>query len=172
MGPTMASTAQDPQTSSSSSPPPLNRMEDAPPEQKTYATKFDKYRAGNADLAQRMQTQAGIRGGLGGLAVGSLLMLFAQARYPWVRRQTLAGKAFLACWPAAFGFTIYAENALMAFEKDNQGYDNAVRQKAMQELGKMGKMSTETNIRLWRDKYEEAFFQSQQAQGSVQAGKS
>lgn len=68
--------------------------------------------------------------------------------------------------------TARTENALMAFEKDNQGYDNAVRQKAMQELGKMGKMSTETNIRLWRDKYEEAFFQSQQAQGSVQAGKS
>lgn len=32
-------------------------MEDAPPEQKTYATKFDKYRAGNADLAQRMQVR-------------------------------------------------------------------------------------------------------------------
>lgn len=52
----------------------------------------------------------------------------------------------------------------MKFEKNNQGYDNAVRQRAMQELGKMGKMSTETNIRAWRDKYEDAVFKQQQPQ--------
>lgn len=49
----------------------------------------------------------------------------------------------------------------MKFEKHNQGYDNAVRQRAMQELGKMGKMSTETNIRAWRDQHEAAVFQQQ-----------
>lgn len=50
----------------------------------------------------------------------------------------------------------------MHFEKNNQGYDNAVRQRAMQELGKVGQMATETNIRNWRDKYEATVFQNQQ----------
>lgn len=47
------------------------------------------------------------------------LMLAAQARYPWVRRQTLAGKAFLACWPAAFGCTSFTLLLLTPFGQDS-----------------------------------------------------
>lgn len=35
-------------------------------------------------------------------------VVFVRCRFPWMRRQTLAGKAFLTFWGTAFGMVTYA----------------------------------------------------------------
>lgn len=48
----------------------------------------------------------------GTLLAGSIIAL-CHWRYPWMRRQTLAGKAFLTFWGSALGMTVYADKYLI-----------------------------------------------------------
>ncbi|PRQ71453.1 hypothetical protein AAT19DRAFT_10311 [Rhodotorula toruloides] len=53
--------------------------------------------------ADRLQVMGAREGAIKGTLVAGTLMALAQWRYPWVQKQTLAGKAFLVMWGTIFG---------------------------------------------------------------------
>ncbi|TNY24645.1 hypothetical protein DMC30DRAFT_385897 [Rhodotorula diobovata] len=67
-----------------------------------------RHGAEDEEIAYRLQVMGAREGFIKGALVGGTLMTLANWRFPWVQRQTLAGKTFLASWAAIFGMVTHA----------------------------------------------------------------
>jgi len=115
----------------------------------------DARRSAHEAEAYRLQIKGATEGGIKGLIIGGLFVTFLHLQFPLVRRQTLAGKTFLASWFGIFGLVTQADKYLLRFEAYNRIHDNAIRDKAMADLSSKGMLPTEHAIRQWRDRYDE-----------------
>lgn len=121
-------------------------MADSPKTQRT------KYGEEDAAKAYRLQVMGAREGAIKGTLVAGTLMLLANWRFPLVRRQTLAGKAFLTMWGTIFGMSIYSDKYLIAYEQHQRASSERWRNRARQELSAQGTIPTESLMMQWKAK--------------------
>ncbi|BGP32209.1 hypothetical protein JCM10296v2_003989 [Rhodotorula toruloides] len=81
-------------------------------------------------------------------------MALAQWRYPWVQKQTLAGKAFLVMWGTIFGMVTYADHYLLQWEAEHRMQSEQWRTQARSELAAQGTVPSESAMRAWKTAYD------------------
>ncbi|BGP40301.1 hypothetical protein JCM10449v2_004260 [Rhodotorula kratochvilovae] len=81
-------------------------------------------------------------------------MALANWRFPWVQRQTLAGKTFLASWAAIFGMVTHADHYLLQWETNHRVQSERWRTMARNELAAQGTVPSETAMRAWKAAYD------------------
>ncbi|KAJ8294105.1 hypothetical protein OF846_002675 [Rhodotorula toruloides] len=74
--------------------------------------------------------------------------------FPLVRRQTLAGKAFLVSWGTIFGMIIYADHYLLKWEQDHRIQAERWREMARRELSAKGIIASETTMQKWKTDFD------------------
>jgi len=116
------------------------------------ADDFQTERKRQIAQAHRLQVIGAVEGGLKGLAIGGAFVTGLHYIFPLVRRQTLAGKAFLTSWFGIYGMTIYADKYLLKYEALQMKHEEAWRNQARQELAAAGRIATETAMYAWRTK--------------------
>ncbi|SCZ88191.1 BZ3500_MvSof-1268-A1-R1_Chr2-1g04248 [Microbotryum saponariae] len=77
------------------------------------------------------------------------------ARFPWMQRQTLAGKAFLTMWGTIFGMVTHADYYLLKWEAEHRRKAEEWRTRARIELAAQGSVPSETTMRAWKKKDDE-----------------
>ncbi|KAK4049483.1 hypothetical protein OIO90_005434 [Microbotryomycetes sp. JL221] len=107
------------------------------------------------EIAYRLQVMGAREGAIKGTLISGALMLFANYRYPFVRRQTLAGKAFLTCWGTVFGMVIYADHYLLDWERQHRAESEKWRTAARKELSAQGVVPSETSMRKWKAAFDQ-----------------
>ncbi|GAA5827622.1 hypothetical protein JCM5353_008747 [Sporobolomyces roseus] len=118
------------------------------PAKRTYHGEED------AEIAYKLQVLGAREGAIKGTIVGGTLMALAQWRYPWVQRQTLAGKAFLVMWATIFGMVTHADHYLLQYEAEHRVASERWRTQARNELAAKGVVPSETAMREWKSKYD------------------
>ncbi|GAA6013802.1 hypothetical protein JCM10207_008196 [Rhodosporidiobolus poonsookiae] len=113
-----------------------------------------RYGAEDEEIAYRLQVMGAREGFIKGALVGGTLMVLANWRFPFVRRQTLAGKTFLASWVAIFGMVTHADHYLLEYEKTHRAEQERWRTKARNELAAQGLVPSETAMRTWKANYD------------------
>ncbi|GAA6061362.1 hypothetical protein JCM10212_005816 [Sporobolomyces blumeae] len=107
-----------------------------------------------ADVAYRLQVMGAREGAIKGTIVGGTLMALAQWRFPWVQRQTLAGKSFLVMWATIFGMVTHADHYLLKWEAEHRVQAEKWRTQARNELSAKGIVPSETAMRDWKASYD------------------
>uniref|UniRef100_A0A0K3CNY7 Uncharacterized protein n=1 Tax=Rhodotorula toruloides TaxID=5286 RepID=A0A0K3CNY7_RHOTO len=123
----------------------------------TRHTDRTRYGQEDEDIAYRLQIigarEGAIRGTLiAGAAVA--LCVFSSSPFPLVRRQTLAGKAFLVSWGTIFGMIIYADHYLLKWEQDHRIQAERWREMARRELSSKGIIASETTMQKWKSDFD------------------
>ncbi|GAA5988426.1 hypothetical protein JCM11641_005338 [Rhodosporidiobolus odoratus] len=113
-----------------------------------------RHGAEDEEIAYRLQVMGAREGFLKGSLVGGTLMFLANWRFPWVRRQTLAGKVFLASWASIFGMVTHADHYLLEYEKGHRASQERWRTMARNELAAKGVVPSETHMREWKADYD------------------
>ncbi|GAA5969072.1 hypothetical protein JCM3765_003427 [Sporobolomyces pararoseus] len=108
-----------------------------------------------AEIAYKLQVLGAREGAIKGTLVGGTLMALAQWRYPWVQRQTLAGKAFLVMWATIFGMVTHADHYLLQYEAEHRVASEKWRTQARNELAAKGIVPSETAMRTWKADYDD-----------------
>ncbi|GAA5874421.1 hypothetical protein JCM16303_005848 [Sporobolomyces ruberrimus] len=103
-----------------------------------------------AEIAYKLQVLGAREGAIKGTVIGGTLMALAQWRYPWVQRQTLAGKAFLVMWATIFGMVTHADHYLLQYEAEHRVAAEKWRTQARNELAAKGIVPSETAMRNWK----------------------
>ncbi|GAA5856767.1 hypothetical protein JCM8547_008831 [Rhodosporidiobolus lusitaniae] len=85
-----------------------------------------------------------------GTLIAGGLMALAQWRFPLVRRQTLAGRAFVVSWGSIFGMVIYADHYLLEWEQAHKREQEKWREAARRDLSSRGSIPTESAMRAWK----------------------
>ncbi|KAM0791501.1 hypothetical protein ACM66B_005954 [Microbotryomycetes sp. NB124-2] len=106
------------------------------------------------EIAYRLQVMGAREGAIKGTLISGALMLFANYRFPFVRRQTLAGKVFLTSWGTVFGMVIYADHYLLDWERKHKAESERWRTMARKELSGQGIVPSETSMRKWKANYD------------------
>ncbi|GAA5996676.1 uncharacterized protein JCM10292_003128 [Rhodotorula paludigena] len=106
------------------------------------------------DIAYRLQVMGAREGAIKGTLVGVTLVALANWRFPWVQRQTLAGKAFLASWFSIFGMVTHADHYLLKWEQEHRIVSERWRNQARNELAAKGTVPSETAMRRWKADYD------------------
>ncbi|GAA6047479.1 hypothetical protein NBRC10513_004006 [Rhodotorula toruloides] len=146
----------------------------------TRHTDRTRYGQEDEDIAYRLQIigarEGAIRGTLiAGAAVALCVFSSSPAnwRFPLVRRQTLAGKAFLVSWGTIFGMIIYAgslalpppqhvahtdkertDHYLLKWEQDHRIQAERWREMARRELSSKGIIASETTMQKWKSDFD------------------
>ncbi|GAA5838813.1 hypothetical protein JCM3766R1_004217 [Sporobolomyces carnicolor] len=107
-----------------------------------------------AEIAYKLQVLGAREGAIKGTVIGGTLMALAQWRYPWVQRQTLAGKAFLVMWATIFGMVTHADHYLLQYEAEHRVASEKWRTQARNELAAQGIVPSETAMRTWKVDYD------------------
>ncbi|GAA6023554.1 hypothetical protein JCM11491_005341 [Sporobolomyces phaffii] len=107
-----------------------------------------------AEIAYNLQVLGAREGAIKGTVIGGTLMALAQWRYPWVQRQTLAGKAFLVMWATIFGMVTHADHYLLQWEGEHRVAAEKWRTQARNELAAQGMVPSETAMRTWKADYD------------------
>ncbi|GAA5916006.1 uncharacterized protein JCM6883_006249 [Sporobolomyces salmoneus] len=103
-----------------------------------------------AEIAYKLQVLGAREGAIKGTVIGGTLM----ALYPWVQRQTLAGKAFLVMWATIFGMVTHADHYLLQYEAEHRVASEKWRTQARNELAAKGIVPSETAMRHWKSEYD------------------
>lgn len=109
-----------------------------------------RHRDEHVQYAYKIQTEAALRGMLVWTIAGASTVFMAHHLFPLVRRQTLAGKAFLTSGFTIFGLCTGAEAVLQHHETQQRSEENIIRDRARLELGKRGMVASEAEIERWR----------------------
>ncbi|TIA93345.1 hypothetical protein E3P99_00120 [Wallemia hederae] len=112
---------------------------------------YDRGRRTDAvDYAHKLQIWHGTIGMLKYTCYGSILVYLANMRFPWMQRQTLAGKAFVVSSFSIFGLVVSADSHLLSHERQQGSVENEVRRRALEDLSeKHGIVASEGQIRRW-----------------------
>lgn len=112
---------------------------------------YDRGRRSDAvDYAHKLQIWHGSMGMLKYSCYGAILMYLANLRFPWVQRQTLAGKAFVVSSFGIFGLVVSADSHLLSHERQQGSVENEVRRRALEDLSaNHGIVASEGQIRRW-----------------------
>ncbi|KAI5475178.1 hypothetical protein MNV49_001865 [Pseudohyphozyma bogoriensis] len=102
--------------------------------------------------AYRLQVLGAREGAIKGTLVAGTLVALAHWRFPLVRRQTLAGKAFLTMWGTIFGMVTHADHYLLEWEEQHRRASEKWRNQARAEMAGQGLIPTETSMRQWKAK--------------------
>ncbi|GAA5923883.1 hypothetical protein JCM1841_001424 [Sporobolomyces salmonicolor] len=119
----------------------------------------------DAEIAYRLQVMGAREGAIKGTLVGGTLVALANwrcaielihspDRFPWMRRQTLAGKAFLVSWVTIFGMVTHADHYLLNWEQEHRVASERWRTQARNELSAQGLVPSETAMRRWKEDYD------------------
>uniref|UniRef100_A0A0K3CKK3 Uncharacterized protein n=1 Tax=Rhodotorula toruloides TaxID=5286 RepID=A0A0K3CKK3_RHOTO len=109
-----------------------------------------RHSAEEEDIAYRLQVMGAREGAIKGTLVAGTLM----ALYPWVQKQTLAGKAFLVMWGTIFGMVTYADHYLLQWEAEHRMQSERWRTQARSELAAQGTVPSESAMRAWKTAYD------------------
>ncbi|PWN28487.1 hypothetical protein BDZ90DRAFT_231474 [Jaminaea rosea] len=109
-----------------------------------------RHRDDHVQYAYTIQREAGLRGMLIWTIAGASTVFMAHHLFPLVRRQTLAGKAFLTSGFTIFGLCTGAESVLQHHETQQRSEENLIRDRARAELGRRGVVASEAEIERWR----------------------
>ncbi|BGP08209.1 hypothetical protein JCM10049v2_004055 [Rhodotorula toruloides] len=127
----------------------------------TRHTDRTRYGQEDEDIAYRLQIIGAREGAIRGtLVAGAAVALWgfsssrANWRFPLVRRQTLAGKAFLVSWGTIFGMIIYADHYLLKWEQDHRIQAERWREMARRELSAKGIIASETTMQKWKTDFD------------------
>ncbi|BGP24736.1 hypothetical protein Rt10032_c02g1160 [Rhodotorula toruloides] len=113
-----------------------------------------RHSAEDEDIAYRLQVMGAREGAIKGTLVAGTLMALAQWRYPWVQKQTLAGKSFLVMWGTIFGMVTYADHYLLQWETEHRMQSERWRTQARSELAAQGTVPSESAMRAWKTAYD------------------
>ncbi|KAJ8294106.1 hypothetical protein OF846_002676 [Rhodotorula toruloides] len=113
-----------------------------------------RHSAEEEDIAYRLQVMGAREGAIKGTLVAGSLMTLAQWRFPWVQKQTLAGKAFLVMWGTIFGMVTYADHYLLQWEAEHRAQSERWRTQARSELAAQGTVPSESAMRAWKTAYD------------------
>ncbi|SGY20820.1 BQ5605_C016g08150 [Microbotryum silenes-dioicae] len=132
-----------------------------------------KHHAEDEDLAYRLQIMGAREGAIKGTLVAGTLVALCNWRFPWMQRQTLAGKAFLTMWGTIFGMVTHADHYLLKWEAEHRRKAEEWRTRARIELAAQGLVPSETTMRAWKKKDDERkadeWARKQQAQNQTTA---
>ncbi|GAA5877154.1 hypothetical protein JCM3774_003317 [Rhodotorula dairenensis] len=117
-------------------------------------TSRTRHGAEDEDIAYRLQVMGAREGAIKGTLVGATLMALANWRFPWVRRQTLAGKSFLVMWATIFGMVTHADHYLLKWEHEHRVQSERWRTAARSELAAQGTVPSESAMRAWKADYD------------------
>ncbi|GAA5983492.1 hypothetical protein JCM10908_000307 [Rhodotorula pacifica] len=109
-----------------------------------------RHGAEDEDIAYRLQVMGAREGAIKGTVVGATLM----ALFPWVQRQTLAGKSFLVMWATIFGMVTHADHYLLKWEHEHRVQSERWRTAARSELAAQGTVPSESAMRAWKANYD------------------
>ncbi|KPV74927.1 uncharacterized protein RHOBADRAFT_65104 [Rhodotorula graminis WP1] len=113
-----------------------------------------RHGAEDEEIAYRLQVMGAREGFIKGALVGGTLMALANWRFPWVQRQTLAGKTCVASWVAIFGMVTHADHYLLEWEQQHRVQSERWRTMARNELAAKGTVPSETAMRAWKASYD------------------
>ncbi|KAG0657053.1 hypothetical protein C6P46_006715 [Rhodotorula mucilaginosa] len=113
-----------------------------------------RHGAEDEDIAYRLQVMGAREGAIKGTVVGATLMALANWRFPWVQRQTLAGKSFLVMWATIFGMVTHADHYLLKWEQEHRVQSERWRTAARSELAAQGTVPSESAMRAWKANYD------------------
>ncbi|BGP16313.1 hypothetical protein JCM10213_006469 [Rhodosporidiobolus nylandii] len=113
-----------------------------------------RHGAEDEEIAYRLQVMGAREGFIKGSLIGGTLMFLANWRFPFVRRQTLAGKVFLASWASIFGMVTHADHYLLQYEQRHRAESERWRTMARNELAAQGVVPSETHMREWKAEYD------------------
>ncbi|GAA5820231.1 hypothetical protein JCM11251_005534 [Rhodosporidiobolus azoricus] len=113
-----------------------------------------RHTAEDEAIAYKLQVMGAREGGIKGLLIGGTLVALANWRFPFVQRQTLAGKAFLASWFGIFGMVTHADHYLLQYEARHRAESEKWRNMARNELAAQGTVPSETAMREWKAQYD------------------
>ncbi|KAK4046533.1 hypothetical protein OIV83_005985 [Microbotryomycetes sp. JL201] len=125
-----------------------------PPNRNLTMSERVQHHKQDEEIAYRLQVMGAREGAIKGTLISGALMLFANYRFPFVRRQTLAGKAFLTSWGTVFGMVIYADHYLLDWERKHKAESERWRTAARKELSGQGIVPSETSMRKWKANYD------------------
>ncbi|GAA5870888.1 hypothetical protein JCM1840_002720 [Sporobolomyces johnsonii] len=108
----------------------------------------------DAEIAYRLQVMGAREGAIKGTLLGGTLVALANWRFPWMQRQTLAGKAFLVSWVTIFGMVTHADHYLLNWEQEHRVASERWRTQARNELSAQGLVPSETAMRRWKEDYD------------------
>ncbi|GAA5856769.1 hypothetical protein JCM8547_008832 [Rhodosporidiobolus lusitaniae] len=113
-----------------------------------------RHGAEDEETAYALQLLGAREGFIKGALVGGTMMALANWRFPFVQRQTLAGKVFLASWVAIFGMVTHADHYLLEWEAKHRVASEKWRTMARNELAARGTVPSETAMRAWKADYD------------------
>ncbi|KAK4335377.1 hypothetical protein RTBOTA2_004125 [Rhodotorula toruloides] len=120
----------------------------------TRHTDRTRYGQEDEDIAYRLQIIGAREGAIRGTLIAGAAVALANWRFPLVRRQTLAGKAFLVSWGTIFGMIIYADHYLLKWEQDHRIQAERWREMARRELSSKGIIASETTMQKWKSDFD------------------
>ncbi|GAA5898149.1 hypothetical protein JCM6882_003337 [Rhodosporidiobolus microsporus] len=126
-----------------------------------------RHTAEEEEVAYRLQVMGAREGGIKGALVGGTLVALANWRFPFMQRQTLAGKVFLASWFAIFGMVTHADHYLLQYEARHRAESEKWRNQARNELAAQGTVPSETAMRAWKAKNDEKLRATVDSQASA-----
>jgi len=119
------------------------------------AARRQRFHEHEAEVSYRLQVIGAREGFLKGSLISGPLMIFAHYRYPFVRRQTLAGKCFLALWGSIAGMAYYSDKYLLEWEKAHRAESEKWRTQARKELAATGIVPSEKDMMRWKERTDE-----------------
>ncbi|BGP16312.1 hypothetical protein JCM10213_006468 [Rhodosporidiobolus nylandii] len=96
------------------------------------------------EVAYRLQVLGAREGAIKWSLIAGTAMIAANYRFPFVARQTLAGKAFVVSW-----FTIFGRY-LLGWEASHRAESEKWRELARRDIAARGSIPTETAMRAWK----------------------